>query len=63
MDTIWTFLNMGGYAAFIWPAVGIVAGGMALLLVQSLRALRQRERLLASLTQSAPEEALSRDET
>lgn len=54
---------MGGYAAYVWPAVGVVAAGMIALLVQSLRGLRQRERMLVSLTRSPAEEAFGKDET
>ena len=52
MDPVWNFLSMGGYAAFIWPAVGVVALGMLLLLMHTLRTLKQRERTLAALTQN-----------
>ena len=58
MDPVWKFLSMGGYAAFVWPAVGVVAFGMLLLLLHTLRTLKQRERTLAALTQNgAPEGA------
>ncbi len=49
MESITTFLAMGGYAAFVWPAFGITALVMVALLVDSLRDLRQRQRRLAEL--------------
>ena len=52
MDSVWNFLSMGGYAAFVWPAIGSVALGMALLLWHTLRTLKQRERTLAALTRN-----------
>jgi heme exporter protein CcmD len=52
MDSVLKFLSMGGYAAFVWPAVGTVALGMLLLLWHTLRTLKQRERTLAALTRN-----------
>jgi len=40
---------MGGYAAFVWPALGIAAAVMVGLLVQSLQSLRAREEELEKL--------------
>ena len=48
-EAVASFLAMGGYAAFVWPAYGmavIVLGG---LLAWSLGAYRRRQRELASL--------------
>ena len=50
MEAVLKFLHMGGYAAFVWPAVGVAVIAMVALLVHSMRTLRQRERLLANLT-------------
>lgn len=50
MESIREFLEMGGYAAFVWPAVAVVVGGMTLMLVWSIRGLRRRERELKALT-------------
>lgn len=44
-----SFFEMGGYAGFIWPAYGLVAVVMAVLVVQSLRDLKEQRRLLAAL--------------
>jgi heme exporter protein D len=37
------FLAMGGHAAFIWPAYGVVAAVLIGLYLVSVRALRARE--------------------
>ena len=37
------FLEMGGYARFVWPAFGLAALLLVGMLVQSLRAYRQRQ--------------------
>ena len=49
MKTLTQFLAMGGYAAFVWPALAIAAGVMTGLLIQSIRSLRAREKELAKL--------------
>ena len=49
MEGLVRFLDMGGYAAFVWPAYGAafaVLGGLA---VASVRGLRASERALAEL--------------
>lgn len=38
-----TFLAMGGYAGFVWPAYGVTALVLIALLVASLRGLRHRQ--------------------
>ncbi len=43
------FLAMGGYAAFVWPAYGLTALVMLVLLVDTLHRLRSRRRRLATL--------------
>ena len=40
MDSISSFLEMGGYAAYIWPAYGLSAVILVTLLVTSVRFLR-----------------------
>jgi heme exporter protein D len=47
MDTIGSYLEMGGYAAFVWPAFGLSAVVLTGLLVHALRALRRSEAALA----------------
>ena len=54
MDSLTTFLEMGGYARFIWPAYGLVGAVTLGLLLVSLRTLRVRERALASLQEQMP---------
>ncbi len=55
MDQIASFLKMGGYAAFVWPAFGIVLAVLAGFVVSSLRTLRAREATLRALQAAAPE--------
>ena len=44
-----SFFEMGGYAAYVWPAFGAAAAIMIALLVASLRAMRAREAELRAL--------------
>jgi heme exporter protein D len=44
MDSAQTFLQMGGYAAYVWPAYGIAAAILAGLAIASYRGMRQAER-------------------
>jgi heme exporter protein CcmD len=41
MGGVLSFLDMGGYAGFVWPAFGVVGFGMLGLLTQSLMARRR----------------------
>lgn len=52
VESIITFLDMGGYAAFVWPAFAITAVVMILLLVASRRSLAARERALKALEEA-----------
>ena len=49
MDGLAKFLDMGGYAAYVWPALGLTAAVLVALLVVSVRGARRREAELASL--------------
>lgn len=49
MENMNQFFDMGGYAAFVWPAYGVAAVVLIGLLVQSLRGLRSRAAELAAL--------------
>lgn len=49
MREIAAFFQMGGYAAFVWPALGLTLLVMLGLLVTTLRQLRARQRRLAEL--------------
>lgn len=48
------FFDMGGYGGFVWPAYGLTALVLIVVLVVSLRGLRQREAALAALEHDAP---------
>ena len=53
MEALMEFLDMGGYAGFVWPAYGLAAlvlGGLAL---DSLRRLRTQQRDLHDLGPAA----------
>ena len=49
MDGILTFLGMGGYAAFVWPALILTAVVLVTMLVLSLLDLRRAEQALRRL--------------
>jgi len=49
VDEVTGFFQMGGYAAFVWPALGLTVAIMAGLLIATLRQLRARQRRLAEL--------------
>ncbi len=51
------FFAMGGYAAFVWPAIGLSALVMAALYIQSHRALRASEAELEALRSERTHEA------
>jgi heme exporter protein D len=53
MDTIAGYFEMGGYAAFVWPAFVLSAVVLAGLLVHAVRALRRSEAALAEIGASA----------
>ena len=44
-----SFFDMGGYAAYVWPAFGAAAAIMVGLLVLSIRTMRAREAALRAL--------------
>ena len=48
------YLDMGGYAAFVWPAYGLSAFVMIGLVVTAWRNLRACERDLAKLRDQLP---------
>ena len=49
MNGIDAFLEMGGYAGFVWPAYGVAAAVLIGLVVQARRALARNRRTLALL--------------
>ncbi len=46
VEDITTFLDMGGYAAFVWPALGLTAVILIAMAVTSTRQLRANEAAL-----------------
>ena len=56
-DMIATYLAMGGYAPFVWPAYALAAIVLVGLLAHSLRTLRKTEAELAALGLSKRERA------
>ena len=49
MDGVAKFLDMGGYAAYVWPALGLTVVVLAGLVIASLKGARRREAELAQL--------------
>ena len=54
MEQLGKFLDMGGYAGFVWPSYVAVFAILAVLLWLSLRGLRGAERELSQLEQNNP---------
>lgn len=48
------FFDMGGYAVYIWPSYAAVLGGMAVLLVISIRAAARARREAEALRALSP---------
>ncbi|MBY0512028.1 MAG: heme exporter protein CcmD [Rhodospirillaceae bacterium] len=44
VDAFLQYLDMGGYAAFVWPAYGLSAAGLIGILVLTLRTLKARQK-------------------
>ncbi len=53
MDKIADFFAMGGYAAYVWPALGLTAAVMIGLAWHATRSLRREEAAAAALQRSA----------
>jgi heme exporter protein D len=49
LEKFLTFLDMGGYALWVWPAYGVTFVSLVGLLVFTLRTLKAREREFESL--------------
>ena len=60
MDMIRSYLQMGGYGAFVWPAFALSALVLAGMLIQSLLALKRSEAALAKAAPSSDIEEESR---
>ncbi len=54
------YWQMGGYAAFVWPAYGLSALVMLALALAAWRALRSTEKDLARLQTAGPESGPAR---
>ena len=48
------FFAMGSYAGFVWPALGLSAAVLIVLLVVSLRFLKKQKAMLAHLEADIP---------
>tara|TARA_Y100001960_G_scaffold331903_1_gene430492 strand:- start:728 stop:925 length:198 start_codon:yes stop_codon:yes gene_type:complete len=59
METAVQFLDMGGYAMFVWPAFIIVAIVMAVLFGWSWRELRRERQTLNSLAKKGESDVAS----
>ena len=57
-----SFFEMGGYAAYVWPAFGAAAVIMVVLLVLSIRTMRAREAALRALEATARRQRAAADE-
>jgi heme exporter protein D len=55
MDALHRFLEMGGYARFVWPAYGLAVLVLAGMAVQSYRAWRRQHGLWAALSAMRPQ--------
>ncbi len=53
MEQIESFLAMGGYGAYVWPAYGLTAIVMLTFLITTLRSLRQHRKSLDALEAKA----------
>jgi heme exporter protein D len=54
MSSLSSFLEMGGYGGFVWPAFGLTAAILLALLADSLRRLKSGQRALARLQAESP---------
>ncbi len=57
MERVTTFLEMGGYAAFVWPALGLTAIVLVALVWISVRQVNAAEAELAKLDALRPRRA------
>jgi heme exporter protein D len=60
MSSLSSFLEMGGYGGFVWPAFGLTAAVLLALLADSLRRLKAAQRALARLEAESPGRRLRR---
>lgn len=63
LDSISQFLAMGGYAAYVWPSIGLTAAVMIGLAWHAWRGLRREEAAVAVLeNQLRQSDAANKDE-
>lgn len=62
MTAVLDFLSMGGYAAYVWPALGLTAVVLIGLWIATVRTVRLRERQLRLLEKGEAGEVRKRDE-
>jgi heme exporter protein D len=53
LEHVVSFLEMGGYGAYVWPAFAATALVLVVLLWATVHSLRANERMLAGLQQAA----------
>ena len=49
LDSLTSFLEMGGYARFVWPAFAVTLFVLGGLLIESMRSLKVKQQRLAAL--------------
>jgi heme exporter protein D len=54
MDSVIRFLEMGGYAQYVWPAYAVTAVVLVGMLVESLAGYRRNRRQLDALERARP---------
>jgi heme exporter protein D len=55
MDGLASFVDMGGYGAYVWPAFGVTVLVLVVLLLTSLRGLHAQEATLQALQRQEDE--------
>ena len=63
MSALLEYFEMGGYAAYVWPAFGLAAAVLAVLLWNSLARLKAREAMLRALEGTGTRRRDRHDET
>ena len=54
VEDLTAFLNMGGYATFVWPSMGIATAVLAGMAIVSIRRLRHSESALRAAEAASP---------
>ncbi len=61
MEQILDFLSMGGYAVFVWPAIGLTLGVLIWIAWASLTSLKRTQKELKALESLGLERRRGRD--